>query len=483
MTNAGQLQNNPLAELIREIGAKGLSGAVRLSQSQAKAVIYCENGAIIFAASNLRAHRLADFLKRNQLLSEAQMAALSPKTTDDELLALLAQNARLNPDALKTIRANHIADILRAMLLWTTGEWQFESRVRIAGDTRVTIDVKRLLLECARHLPGSYLASRFNEQTETVELAKNNGHQAKLIPSEAFIMSRVISPTTLKELLTISGMNKEETLRAVYGLSLAGLLVRREWPSIELSAQGQKSSPPPAAVPDEQSDLQALFARLDKAGNHYDVLDVRRSARPDEVRDAYHALARKYHPDRYHQRDPEARHQIESAFARITRAYEILGDQSARDSYDAQLADMPTPVAVPEPSAMPAQSHVAPEKDQNSERAAASFKNGLTAAKNNQPEHAVRFFAEAASLNPRMGRYRAEYGRALTALPQTRRIAEIELKAAIALEPNNGDYRLMLAELYKALGLRRRAAGEIQKALAADPRNEAARTLLSSLKK
>jgi Tfp pilus assembly protein PilF len=107
----------------------------------------------------------------------------------------------------------------------------------------------------------------------------------------------------------------------------------------------------------------------------------------------------------------------------------------------------------------------------------------LTATKNNQPEHAIRFFAEAASLNPRMGRYRAEYGRALTAQPQTRRIAEFELKAAIALEPNNGQYRLMLAELYKVLGLRRRAAGEIQKALAVDPKNEAARALLSSLKK
>jgi len=485
MTNAGKLENNPLAELIREIGAKRLSGAIRLSQSQARAVIYCEDGGIIFAASNLRAHRLSDFLRRNQLLNDEQMAALSPKTTDEELFGLLGQNSRMNPDALKTIRANHISDILRAMLLWTTGEWQFDSRVRIAGDTRVTIDVKRLLLECARHLPASYFAARFNDPTEMLELAKNNGHAGRLVPAEAFIMSRVATPTTLKDLLTISGMNEGETLRAVYGLSLAGLLVRREWPSIDLSAQGQKTSPAPVAVPDEQSELEALFERLDKAGNHYDVLDVARIARPDEVRDAYHALARKYHPDRYHQRDAEARRQIESAFARIARAYETLGEQSARDAYDTQLAELPAPVPVPAPSPSGGQAHNsdAPEKDPNNERAEASFKNGLTAAKNNQTEHAIRFFAEAASLNPRMGRYRAEYGRALIAQPHTRRIAEFELKAAIALEPNNGNYRLMLAELYKALGLRRRAAGEIQKALAADPTNEAARALLSSLKK
>jgi Tfp pilus assembly protein PilF len=39
-----------------------------------------------------------------------------------------------------------------------------------------------------------------------------------------------------------------------------------------------------------------------------------------------------------------------------------------------------------------------------------------------------------------------------------------------------------LAELYKALGLRRRAEGELQRALTVDPKNAAARTLLASLK-
>lgn len=482
MTNAGQLENNPLAEVIRAITVKGLSGAVRLSQSQAKAVVYCENGVIIFAASNLRAHRLSDFLKRNNILNDEQVAALSPKTTDEELFALLATNDGMQPEALKTIRANHISDILRAVLLWTSGEWQFDSRVRIGGDTRVTIDVKRLLLECARHLPASYLASRFSDQTEMIELAKNNGHQARLLPAEGFVMSRVVAPTSLKDLLTISGMNEEETLRAVYGLSLSGLLQRHGWPNIDMTAGGQQpqTSPAPPVI-DEKSDLQALFERLDKAADFYEVLNIERGAGPDQIRDAYHALARKYHPDRFHTGDAETRRRIESAFAGIARAYETLGDQSAREAYDAQVAEKSPTVA--SPAGKPAPRETDPSKDPNRIRAESSFQQGLMAVKNNQPEYALRFFAEAASLDPRMGRYRAEYGRALTCQPQTRRIAEIELKAAIALEPNNGDYRLMLAELYKALGLRRRAAGEIEKALAADPKNEAARALLSNLKK
>ena len=85
-------------------------------------------------------------------------------------------------------------------------------------------------------------------------------------------------------------------------------------------------------------------------------------------------------------------------------------------------------------------------------------------------------------LSPREARYRAHYGHALIRQSNTRRIAETELQAAISIEPDNSSYRVMLAELYKQLGLQRRAEGELERALAADPKNEAARSLLLSLK-
>ena len=103
--------------------------------------------------------------------------------------------------------------------------------------------------------------------------------------------------------------------------------------------------------------------------------------------------------------------------------------------------------------------------------------------KQNRREEAARFFAEAATLEPRQARYRAHYGQVLIGQANMRRIAEVELQAALALEPENSSYRVMLAELYRALGLRKRAEGELQRALAADPENEEARLLLSSLKK
>jgi curved DNA-binding protein CbpA len=489
--NEGQLQNNPPAEVIREITEQGASGALRLTRSPAKAVIYFENGDIVFAASNLRAHRLADFLKRCQILDEKQFAELPANVTDDELPDLLIQRGSIKSDVLDAIRANHVSDILRSALLWIDGDWQFDSRVRVAANARVAIDMKSLLLESTRHLPAAFVVSRFRDQSEALEMAQSNGYSAPLLPAEAFVLSRVTGKITLKELLTISGLTEEETLRAVYGLSISGVLQRGAWPTAQISGSGSQAParrrPAAASNSDkvedvnEKIDLQALFVRLEKAADYYDVLGIGRGAGAEEVKRAYHTLARRFHPDRFHQSDAELRGRVDSAFARIARAYDTLVDQTSRAAHNAQTIAKSPPETASSPSANASEAESS-AKGPEHERAESSFQQGLAALKQNRAEQALRFFAEAASLEPRRARYRAEYGRALIDNPKTRRIAEIELKAAIALEPDNTIYRVRLAELYKALGLRRRAEGEIQRALAADPKNELARSLLSSLK-
>jgi DnaJ-class molecular chaperone len=64
---------------------------------------------------------------------------------------------------------------------------------------------------------------------------------------------------------------------------------------------------------------------------HYEVLGLSRGARVSEIRAAYRALAKTYHPDVSKARGAAER------FARIARAYEVLGDVKLRAAYDAQL--------------------------------------------------------------------------------------------------------------------------------------------------
>jgi hypothetical protein len=62
--------------------------------------------------------------------------------------------------------------------------------------------------------------------------------------------------------------------------------------------------------------------------NHYKTLGIDRSASFDEIRSAYHRLAKIYHPDDSKVKDSEYRMQL------INEAYGVLGDKSKKAFYD-----------------------------------------------------------------------------------------------------------------------------------------------------
>ena len=66
--------------------------------------------------------------------------------------------------------------------------------------------------------------------------------------------------------------------------------------------------------------------------NPYEVLGVSRDASEDEIKKAYRALSRKYHPDA----NPGNR-EAENKFRKISEAYAVLGDETKRKEYDIHL--------------------------------------------------------------------------------------------------------------------------------------------------
>src|ERR1700694_2604677 len=63
--------------------------------------------------------------------------------------------------------------------------------------------------------------------------------------------------------------------------------------------------------------------------DYYEVLGVKRDAKPEEIKKAYRRLARKYHPD-VNPGDKSA----EERFKLTTEAHDILSDPKKRKVYD-----------------------------------------------------------------------------------------------------------------------------------------------------
>jgi curved DNA-binding protein len=70
------------------------------------------------------------------------------------------------------------------------------------------------------------------------------------------------------------------------------------------------------------------------ADDYYQILGVRKTADPEEIKKAYRKLALKYHPDR-NPNNPTA----EEKFKKISEAYAVLSDQEKRKQYDSFGSD------------------------------------------------------------------------------------------------------------------------------------------------
>ncbi|KAH9088098.1 hypothetical protein LEN26_019660 [Aphanomyces euteiches] len=70
---------------------------------------------------------------------------------------------------------------------------------------------------------------------------------------------------------------------------------------------------------------------------HYNVLQIGTEAKSHEIAAAYRALSLKFHPDKTHGMDLQAREAATKQFHRISEAYNVLSNDAARREYDAQL--------------------------------------------------------------------------------------------------------------------------------------------------
>lgn len=558
----GRLKDHPLAELIQEISDANLSGALRLSFDRVKAVVYFDAGRVAAAASNLRALRITEILLRGGALDASTLFSVVGEggASDEEACEALRRAGALEEAALSKARERQTTEVLRDALRRPEGDWNFQPRVRLAGGAprAACVNVTQLLVEGARELAAEFVAKRMWDDGETLVPAHDafrtvEAGRVQLSPTEGFVLSRVYEPTNLRYVLAVSGLPEDETRRAVYALTLGGLIERErkpralpadvkrlaaerpqaaaahEQPQPDAAATHEpepQETPAAAAAPDAAEDPRVLIEELlalARGESHYGVLGVMRSASPADVKRAYYALARRLHPDRLRRAaETEERQRIDAAFAKIAQAYEVLKDSSLRAAYDLKLeklrasapraaqpdaeqsradapradaprtgqatraeadADAPRAGRATDASASSSPSAAARAESAASDEAEQKFRRGAAAYAKNDFAGARLLFSEAAHMVPTRARYRAHLGRALAREKSTRRQAESELLAAIALDGLDPSFRVMLAELYRDVGLRRKAEAQLERALALDPSNADARALLKELRR
>lgn len=179
---------------------------------------------------------------------------------------------------------------------------------------------------------------------------------------------------------------------------------------------------------DRQKEILALEAKI--SANHFEVLGVAPGATTEQIRDAFHGLSRKFHPDRFHGRELGSfRARIDKVFKRLVEAHSVLNDATKRQAYlDAnpfvraavKAATASTPAHVPK---------TADEEAREAERRARLARHPYLAKASKVQEHLIKAKAHMA---------KNEFSHAFTVL-----------NLAAQVDPQNAEVRALLPEVRK----------------------------------
>ncbi len=224
----------------------------------------------------------------------------------------------------------------------------------------------------------------------------------------------------------------------------------------------------------------------------YEILGVQRGASERDVKAAYHRLARQLHPDKAEDGKDVSR--LEKEFVAVSTAYNTLKDPEKRKAYDEHLSR--TDKAKPEGGgslSTGSKSPTAVTNDSGKMTAAAIDKSkasvgrraylmGLKSLQDGDYTRAVEYFKMAIKNNPDTAEYQAKL--ALTFLRDKRGFSQAIEAAnrAVALDPYNTEFRLILAEIYETAGSKSLAIQSYEEILKWDPNHERALAALEFLR-
>ena len=528
----GQLGEKLVPDLIREIGQKSSSGLLRLSHGKAIKAVFFDSGAPTFAISNISNEQLDHKLKADGLVTVEQLERAKEQAGKAHRLGpALVEMGILEDGQMRKLVCDQVMGIIISVFAWTKGDYSFDERIRAAHEVTLGLSAADALLEGARHAADiPEVAEALVPKDAVVLRPKTSGLRldtGRLIPLESYILSRIESPTSVTDVGALSGLGEADAHRAVCALVAAGFLKL-------LDSDKEEDEDPTAREAEESLERvrEDVIRRLhfSTSADYYEVMGVTRHATTAEVKAAYYYLAKKYHPDRYHQADSgDLRAKLEALFASITQAYDTLSQPGSRASYDerirkasgtqAQSPPPTVPLTTPEPVASgPRVSEeervptgdLKPSSGQSgnldptrtqvespgseaipginnggsqlppAQRAEHYYQQGRARFERKEYHAAVHLLREAIKLDPSRAPYHYHLGIALIRNPRTRRDAELHLARAAELEPYNAQIRVKLGLLYKEAGLTKKAENYFREALQMDPDNRMAKKELGS---
>jgi type IV pilus assembly protein PilB len=226
----GNLSDKNVLELLMEWHRERRSGSIQAARKGIQKRIYFKQGSILRAESNQDKDRLGQALVRRNLISpwDLEVALSQLKDNSKRLGEVLLGMAALKEPVLNNTLVSQTRDIIFSMVDWEEGEYvaeQYEIPDEVPFDQLFTPEI---ILQGVRRISNIVVLLRpLGELRSNLRLAPDYLERIRkimLLTEEKSVLALLHRPSTLKDLLKTSGMEKTTVYRAVAALLSVGVL-------------------------------------------------------------------------------------------------------------------------------------------------------------------------------------------------------------------------------------------------------------------
>ena len=503
--DSGEIKtHHELFALLNKIYSARLTGQLQLVLGRVERHLFFDGGQLVFATSSDRQDSLGEMMLREGALTQSQFEeAAELVKTGQRFGSAIAEMGIFSVDQVVLWVQRQLTQITSSVLDYPSGRFYFFSSLEknVVPEIGIPVPLGKLLLEAVRRakdLPLDHLASDANLRIDLSPDPLLRYQVVELDDTERRALLSISRPVSAKDFLANCTIPKDSAARALYALLVLGAVVSVPAPAqptetvqpAEQSAQSTPAAPPspppeqPAAVaaapepsspaPAEDSlntkkfeeEIRALLTVAGKA-TYYELLGVTATSPPELVKDNFHRMARKFHPDR-HMGHSEWLDLLQDLMGRLTIAYKTLIDVEKRAAYDKHIAAAGAFT-------------LGQEKTESEETVDECLTRAKQALRAHNFAGSILWLRKCVEIAPNVAKHHAMLARSLAAFSQYRQDAVRHFSLAIEFDPWNTSTYFQFGELYEAMGLPWRAVPLYRRILEIDPEHTKAIERLAAL--
>lgn len=346
------------ASILKKIHKNKISGTLTLVFPKGNRYVYIKDGEISYLKSDYPEEKLGHILIKQNLIDEKELNESIEKSKEEGVVLgeYLINSEKITMDQIKQSLKKLFLMIIEACFLEEMKDINFVEK-DIMIDKKLFMDIKtgNLVLETFRKISHKDFEDFYNEHKNKKPILNTDiifdYKNLHLNPLEGFVLSRIDGKLTLEEIKKIAFTDEITFYKTIFALDFLGLLdfgekeenKKQQQPKQDEKKEKQEhtnnhNENKKELLEEEKKfikHVEELYVELPTI-NYYDLLVLDYKFSEEELKQNYHRLIKRYHPDSYPHLK-ELHHHLHAIISKITKAYNTLKDPEEREKYNKKM--------------------------------------------------------------------------------------------------------------------------------------------------